>query len=96
MLKTGTVVAATLISARPGKRELLDLNDRLDALADEIERREASVRAKVEHPFRAIKRQFGFTKVRYRGLAKNTAQFETLFALTSLWAARRKLLAVMR
>ena len=34
----------------------------------------ASIRAKVEHPFRVIKRQFGFTKVRYRGLAKNTAQ----------------------
>jgi transposase, IS5 family len=30
------------------------------------------VRAKVEHPFRVIKRQFGYTKVRYRGLAKNT------------------------
>src|SRR5690606_26324308 len=45
----------------------------------------ASVRAKVEHPFRVIKRQFGYTKVRYRGLAKNTAQVLTLFALSNLW-----------
>jgi len=38
----------------------------------------ASIRAKVEHPFRVIKRQFGHVKVRYRGLAKNTAQLHTL------------------
>ncbi|XUP32467.1 transposase [Xanthomonas axonopodis pv. vasculorum] len=52
----------------------------------------ASVRAKVEHPFRVIKRQFGYTKVRYRGLAKNTAQVQTLFALSNLWMVRRHLL----
>jgi IS5 family transposase len=50
----------------------------------------ASVRAKVEHPFRVIKRQFGHVKVRYRGLAKNTAQLKTLFALSNLWMAREK------
>ena len=58
-----------------------------------IEKRKASVRAKVEHPFRVIKRQFGFTKVRYRGLKKNAAQVQTLFALSNLWMARRKLMA---
>ena len=52
----------------------------------------ASVRAKVEHPFRVIKRQFGYTQVRYRGLAKNTAQVLTLFALSNLWMVRRQLL----
>ena len=51
------------------------------------------MRAKVEHPFRVIKRQFGFTKVRYRGLAKNTAQVITLFALSNLWMARRALVS---
>ncbi len=45
-----------------------------------------------EHPFRLIKRQFGYTKVRYRGLAKNTAQVLTLFALSNLWMARRELM----
>lgn len=58
-----------------------------------IEKAKAQVRAKVEHPFRVIKRQFGYTKVRFRGLAKNTAQMVTLFALSNLWMARRHLLA---
>ena len=40
-----------------------------------------------------IKRQFGYVKVRFRGLAKNTAQLMTLFALSNLWMARRHLLA---
>ena len=39
-----------------------------------------------------LKRQFDFTKVRYRSLAKNTAQLVTLFALSNLWMARRQLL----
>ncbi len=52
----------------------------------------ASVRAKVKHPFRVIKRQFGYTKVRYRGLTKNTAQVTILFALSNLWMVRRQLL----
>ncbi len=55
-------------------------------------RLKASIRAKVEHPFRVIKRQFGFTKVRYRGLNKNTAQITTLFALSNLWMTRRELM----
>ena len=59
-----------------------------------IEKRKASVRAKVEHPFRVIKRQFGLVKVRFRGLAKNTAHVITLFALSNLWMARRRLLAM--
>ncbi len=58
-----------------------------------IEKAKAQVRAKVEHPFRVIKRQFGYTKVRFRGLAKNAAQMVTLFALSNLWMARRNLLA---
>lgn len=53
-----------------------------------IERANAQVRAKVEHPFRVIKRQYNYTKVRFR-LAKNTAQMVTLFALSNLWMARR-------
>ena len=60
-----------LVAMRPGKRRKLDPSNPRDAIVNEIERLKASVRAKVEHPFRVIKRQFGFTKVRYRGLAKN-------------------------
>ena len=58
------------------------------------ERGKASVRAKVEHPFRVIKRQFGLLKVRFRGLAKNTAHVVTLFALSNLWMARKQLMAM--
>ena len=57
-----------------------------------IEQAKAQMRAKVEHPFRVIKRQFGYVKVRFRGLAKNTAQLVTLFALSNLWMARKHLL----
>ena len=66
----------------------------LKAATQELERRKAQVRAFVEHPFRVVKRQFGYVKVRYRGLAKNTAQLLTLFALSNLWMARRRLLAL--
>jgi IS5 family transposase len=60
----------------------------------EINHRLSQLRARVEHPFRVVKRQFGFTKVRYRGLVKNTAQLTTLFALSNLYQVRRKLLEV--
>ena len=49
--------------------------------------------AKVELPFRVIKRQFGYIRTRYRGLAKNRAQLFTLFALGNLFQARRRLMA---
>jgi len=68
---------------------------RAKARARKNEYEKASVRAKVEHPFRVIKRQFGLTKVRFKGLAKNTAHVITLFALSNLWMARKKLMAVM-
>jgi IS5 family transposase len=49
------------------------------------------VRAKVEYVFRVIKCQFGYRKVRYRGLFKNTAQMFSLMALANLYLARRSL-----
>ena len=79
------------VAMRPGLRKLLDKTDPMDALTEQVERIKASIRAKVEHPFRVIKRQFGHVKVRYRGLAKNTAQLHTLFALANLWMVRRRL-----
>jgi IS5 family transposase len=81
-----------LVAMRPGKRKKLDPDKAHDQLTEQIERLKASVRAKVEHPFRVIKRQFGHVKVRYRGLRKNTAQLHTLFALANLWLVRGKLL----
>lgn len=80
------------VTMRPGKRRALDKHTLWCALLDKAEQLKASVRAKVEHRFRVIKCQFGFTKVRYKGLAKNTAQLVTPFALGNLWMARRTLL----
>jgi len=66
---------------------------KLDDLDEATNRIIAMVRAKVEHPFRVLKRQFGHMKTRYRGLAKNRAQLFTLFALGNLFLVRRRLLA---
>ena len=84
------------VAMRPGKRRALDKSNPIEALTDQIEKLKASVRAKVEHPFRVIKRQFGFVKVRYRGLAKNAAQLHTLFALSNLWMVRKRVIQGMQ
>jgi len=84
------------VAMKAGKRRALDKGKPLDALLEQIERARAGIRAKVEHPFRVIKRQFGYLKVRYRGLRKNTTQLMTLFALSNLWMARGKLLGDAR
>ena len=55
------------------------------------EKRKASVRAKVEHPFLKVKRVFGYAKVRYRGLAKNTERLALLFGLGNLLTAEGQL-----
>ena len=51
---------------------------KLDPIDEDINRIIAMVRAKVEHPFRVIKRQLGYVKTRYRGVAKNRTQLFTL------------------
>ena len=76
------------VALRAGKRSAL-----CDETARLAERRKASIRAKVEHAFHIVKNRFGHRKVRYRGLAKNTAQLFTLFALANLFLVKRRLLA---
>jgi len=72
---------------RKGKvRQLADSDPQKQA-----EQFKASVRAKVEHPFLWIKRIFGYRKVRYRGLAKNTNSLLVLAGLTNLMRARKYL-----
>ena len=66
---------------------------KLHPVDERINRIIAKVRARVEHPFRIIKRQFGHVKTRYRGLAKNRAHLFTLFALSNLFLVRRRLMA---
>jgi transposase, IS5 family len=80
------------IAMMPAKRRALNLETVSGRLRDAAEKIKAGIRATVEHPFRVIKCQFGFTKVRYRGLAKNTARLSTLFALSNLWMVRKHLL----
>ncbi len=80
------------VAMRAGKRRALGKNTPWGNLLDEAEQVKASVRANVEHPFRVIKCQFGFTKVRYKALAKNTARLVTLSALSNLWMARKTLM----
>nr|WP_259372966.1 transposase [Ideonella dechloratans] len=83
------------IAMRPGKRRTLAPAKPIEALTEQLGRVKAGIQARVEHPFRVVKRQFGQVKVRYRGLAMNTAQLHTLFALANLWMARRKLIGAV-
>ncbi|OOQ62439.1 IS5 family transposase [Vibrio parahaemolyticus] len=71
------------IAARPGKRQTM-----WDVEKD-IETAKARIRAKVEHPFRAIKQQFGYSKVRYRGLYKNLVRLQVLAGFTNLLRAEK-------
>ena len=61
--------------------------------AEAVERALSQVRAWVEHPFHIVKNLFRHRKLRYRGLAKNTAQLHTLFALANLVIVKKTLLA---
>ena len=63
----------------------------VDELQKKKNRSKSSVRAKVEHPFRILKRVFGFDKVRYRGLAKNHHRLCANFALVNLYLHRKRL-----
>jgi len=68
----------------------------LRELAEPVERALSQVRAWVEHPFHIVKNLFRHKKLRYRGLAKNTAQLHTLFALANLVIVKKILLAQAR
>ncbi|HED2901665.1 TPA: IS5 family transposase, partial [Citrobacter freundii] len=72
-----------LIAERPGKVRTLKQHPRKNKTAINIEYMKASIRARVEHPFRIIKRQFGFVKARYKGLLKNDNQLAMLFTLAN-------------
>ena len=73
-----------LIAERPGKVRSLKKQPRKNKRAIKIEFLKASIRAKVEHPFRIIKCQFKFVKARYKGLAKNENQLAMLFTLANI------------
>jgi IS5 family transposase len=66
----------------------------LGCLLRQHETLKARIRAKMEHPFHVVKNLFPFTKVRDKGLAKNTAQRYTLFGLANLVLAKRRIFAL--
>ena len=76
------------IAMMPSKRKQLNGGPQ-----ELLEKAKASIRAKVEHPFRIIKQQFGFSKTRYRGMAKNNNHLNTMFALANLYMCREKLMS---
>lgn len=80
----------------PQAKDFTNQRYRYRGVVDEVERgknrTKSSVRAKVEHPFGVIKRVFGFVKVRYRGLAKNTERLWVTCGLTNLFMVRHRLL----
>jgi IS5 family transposase len=76
------------VAARKGRLKTMAESDRA------AESRKASVRAKVEHPYLVIKRDFGFTKTRYRGIAKNLNHLHLLFASAN-WLMRARAVALM-
>ena len=82
------------IAMRHGKRRHLP-DDGEGAVQRWVERAKAHVRAKVEHPFRVLKQQFGFRKTRRRGLAKNHSKVMVLATLTNLFLGRKKLLGTV-
>ena len=75
------------VAARKGVLKTMAEPDRA------AESRKAGVRAKVEHPFLIVKRDFGFTKTRYRGIAKNLNHLHVLFASAN-WLMRARAVAL--
>jgi IS5 family transposase len=74
------------INRRPSRRPLTEHERHINRLR-------SRARARCEHVFHVVKRLWGFSKVRYRGLAKNTARLFTAFALANLYLLRRRLLS---
>lgn len=81
--------------AAPKAQDMTCRRTRFKRYVDELQKKKnrskSRVRAKVEHPFRILKRVFGFDKVRYRGLAKNHQRLCTNFALINLYLHRKRL-----
>ena len=80
------------VALRPSKPRATHNTCLCGKLLDKGEQLKVGVPAKMKQPFRVIKCQFGFNKVRYKRLAKNAAHLTALFALSNLWMACRHLI----
>ena len=87
--------AAAIRKAAPHAQDMTCRRTRYKGRVDELQRKKnrskSRIRAKVEHPFRILKRIFGFEKVRYRGIAKNHNRLCACFALANLYLHRKRL-----
>jgi transposase, IS5 family len=85
-----------VIRKRAPKKDCINQRYRYNGQVDEAERlknrTKSQIRSRVEHAFRIIKGLFGFTKVRYRGLAKNLHRVQVSCVLANLFMVRRRLL----
>ena len=80
-----------IINRRPSQSK--NLSTRAKGQIKRREREKSSVRAKVEHVFAVVKKQLRYRKTRYRGLRKQTAKVNMMFALANLILADRPCLA---
>ncbi len=89
-----------ILSKAPGAKDFTNQRTRKSGEIDEVERgknrNKSKIRARVEHVFAVVKRLWGFSKVRYRGLAKNAARAFTALALANIYLSRRHLLVQVR
>jgi len=87
--------SAEMREKAPRAQGMASRRTRYKQVVDQLQRRKnrtkARVRSKVEHVFRVMKRQFGFDRVRYRGLAKNANRMFACFALVNLYITRKRL-----
>ncbi len=87
--------AEAIHKAAPKAQDMTSRRTKYKQIVDQLQRiknrTKAKVRAKVEHPFRILKRVFGFVKVRFRGLKKNHDHLCAAFALVNLYQHRKRL-----
>lgn len=88
----GAIIRALAPQASDFTQRRYRYRGRLDLIERRKNRNKSRVRAKGEHPFLVLKRLFGFTKVRYRGIAKNAERLNVACALVNLFMLRRALL----
>jgi IS5 family transposase len=87
-------------SAAPNAKDFTNQRTRRNGVVNEVlkarNRNKSKIRARVMHVFGAVKRLWGFGKVRYRGLAKNATRAFTALALANIYLSRQRLMAQVR
>ena len=89
----GMLIESKAPRARDFTNQRVRRNGEMDEVARAKNRSKSKVRARVEHVFAVVKRLWGFTKVRYRGLAKNATRAFVALGLANIYLARARLIA---